>query len=439
MKLQKESAGSAHNMSTQSHAAPLGLQATITSMSRNPGRWSVVDLFSGAGGASAGFAAHPDFTVVAAADAQMGKPSSQPGTLGCNETYFQNIGVRPTEVNLGEIKVSDLRKHLKISEDPTVLIACPPCTGFSRINSTNHLIDDPRNSLVARVADFAKELSPAIIFMENARELIMGRFSNHFASLKSALTKQGYEVHSDVHLLTMFGLPQQRERALIVAVKKPLKIRTLADLWRGYGIDEKATYVRRAIWQLPSVNAGSIHNDDGMHVSPSFSLPSSLQRLKAIPHDGGSWRDLTRSPEMHSLMTPVMQKSAAKGDFGSFPDVYGRMWWDRPAPTIKRECSHVGNGRYSHPEQNRLCTVREMALLQGFPSTYKFSGTLSNKYRHIGDAVPPLISRQIASVCEWILTGKRPSIESAVLADTSLNSSDIVPSDFPLLNPDTLF
>ena len=91
---------------------------------------------------------------------------------------------------------------------------------------------------------------------------------------------------------------------------------------------------------------------------------------------------------------------------GSFPDVYGRLAWDRPAPTVTRECSHPGNGRYSHPEQDRLLTVREMALLQGFPADYQFLGSLSFKYRQIGDAVPPMVAEQIARAILSDIDGK---------------------------------
>jgi DNA (cytosine-5)-methyltransferase 1 len=121
-----------------------------------------------------------------------------------------------------------------------------------------------------------------------------------------------------------------------------------------------------------------------------------------------------------------MLRYIAKGELGSHPDVYGRLWWDRPAVTIKRECSHIGNGRYAHPEQDRLCTIREMSILQGFPKDYKFiaSGT-ANIYRQIGDAVPPLISYQLAKVCEWILNGQRPSIDSVILPNTHLMPEDI--------------
>ena len=105
------------------------------------------------------------------------------------------------------------------------------------------------------------------------------------------------------------------------------------------------------------------------------------------------------------------------------------MWWDRPAPTIKRECAHIGNGRYSHPEQDRQLTVRETAILQGFPRDYVFRASgLSNMYRHIGDAVPPLISHQLAALCEWMLTGERPDLESVLLPGTHLTPKDLEPA-----------
>jgi DNA (cytosine-5)-methyltransferase 1 len=103
------------------------------------------------------------------------------------------------------------------------------------------------------------------------------------------------------------------------------------------------------------------------------------------------------------------------------------MAWGKPAPTIKRECAHVGNGRYAHPEEDRLCSVREMAILQGFPNDFVFAdAALSNLYRHIGDAVPPLISHQIAHLCEWILTGRRPTVTKTLLPETHLTAEDVI-------------
>lgn len=377
---------------------------------------------------SCGFHRHELFEIVGAADGQVGKPSSRRGSLGCNKTYAANMGLEPVAVDLAEVAPAELFDLWGVT-GIDVLLACPPCTGFSRANSTNHLRDDHRNSLVGRVAAFARAWRPAAIVLENARELLHGNFSGHFATLRRDLEDLGYRVSAEVHMLTDFGLPQIRERALMIAVARPLDLHTLDDLWTGYRSDPETTTVRRAIGNLPSVvGEAADHRSksfDPHHISPNIG-ESGLARIAAIPADGGSWRDLIGTSDQH--LTPAMHRSVRAGTLGNHPDVYGRMWWDRPAPTIKRECSHVGNGRYAHPEQNRLCSLREMALLNGFPVDYRFGGTsLSNRYRHVGDAVPPLISHQLAHAVAWSLTGKRPDIGDIVLPGTSLRASDLVP------------
>jgi DNA (cytosine-5)-methyltransferase 1 len=381
----------------------------------------VVDLFSGAGGMSCGFQRHPAFAVVGAADAEIGKPSA--GALGCNASFERNVGVKPLAVDLGTVAPEELRDRLALSGDPAVLSACAPCTGFSRALARNHMVDDARNSLVGRVGAFARALRPEVIVMENARELLMGRFARHFAALRADLERQGYRVHAAVHFLSDFGLPQRRERALVVAARGGHAVRGLADLWAGLAVSAEATRVRHAIARLPPVAAGAAHPDDPMHVSPRM-RDVNRRRLAAIPRDGGSWGDLLDRPE---LLTPSMARRAAIRDFGSHPDVYGRLAWDRPAATIKRECGHLGNGRYSHPEQDRLATVRELALLQGFPRDYEFAGaSLTNMYRHVGDAVPPLIAYQVAALVSWILGGRRPEPGELVLPGCSLRTQDII-------------
>jgi DNA (cytosine-5)-methyltransferase 1 len=388
--------------------------------------WTVVDLFSGAGGMSYGFHAHPDFRVVGAVDAQLGKPSARRGTLGCNISYQLNMGLLPIEADLATAEPAQVCAALGLSAgQPTVLTACPPCTGFSRTLAQNHLRDDLRNSLVRRVSRYVEILRPDIVLMENARELVMGRFRDHLAGLLADLDRLGYDAAAQTHLLDRFGLPQRRERALVIAVRRPLPRRGLPDLWAGRRVSPKATHVRRAIWDLPPAGAGAANPADALHVCPSLSTAANRGRLAAMPRDGGGWADLIGHPQASVLLTPAMQRRAAAGDLGSHPDVYGRLWWDRPAVTIKRECGHIGNGRYAHPEQDRLCTVREMSILQGFPRDYRFAGSLSNMYRHIGDAVPPMISYQLAAACRWTLTGERPDPAELVLPRCHLTNGDI--------------
>jgi DNA (cytosine-5)-methyltransferase 1 len=392
--------------------------------------WPVVDLFSGAGGMSCGFQRHGDFTVVGAADAQIGKPSAGPGVLGCNASYAASIGIQPVQADLAAADPAEVCRAMGLGSTlPVVLTACPPCTGFSRTMATNHLRDDRRNSLVGRVGEYAALLRPDVVLVENARELVMGRFAGHLGRLARHLARLGYEVEAGTHFLDAFGLPQRRERALVVAVRRPLPMRTLAGLWQGWRVDVKATHVRRAIWDLPALPAGRAHPADELHVSPALRSAANRRRLAEMPHDGGSWADLRRHPDSGVLLTPAMARRVERNDLGSHPDIYGRLHWDRPAVTIKRECGHIGNGRYAHPEQDRLCTVREMAILQGFPRDYRLAGSLANMYRHVGDAVPPLISYQLASLCRWILTGERPDAESLVLPGCHLRTSDLQRAD----------
>lgn len=386
----------------------------------------VVDLFSGGGGMSYGFAAHPQFTVVGAADAEIGKPSTGMSAIGCNATYEANMGVRPYTADLGIAGPDEVASGIGHGpSDLSVLLACPPCTGFSRAVSKNYTEDDPRNSLVVRVADFVDRFSPQIVMMENVPQLLNGKFREHFQTLAGRLRDRGYRIHASVHRMVDFGLPQQRARAIVIAVRQELPMHTLEEMWDGYSVDSSATTVRRAISHLPPIGSGETDSTDPAHTSTTL-VGESLERLKAIPRDGGSWPSFLDNEDTHRFMIPSMWKAVERGRLNSYYDVYGRMWWDRPAPTIKRECSHIGNGRYSHPEQDRQCTVRELAVLQGFPLDYKFVGTSrKNLYRQVGDAVPPLISHQLAWVASWILTEVQPQLHDVVLPQTSLTVHDI--------------
>jgi DNA (cytosine-5)-methyltransferase 1 len=343
---------------------------------------TVVDLFSGCGGMSSGFARQGKFELIGAADLEVAKPSHGVAATKCNDTYQTNHGLRPLNADLSIATPKQLAKHFGFKRgDLDVLISCAPCTGFSQKKANNHVEDDPRNKLVQRTADFADAWRPTYVVIENVKELLRGKHSHHFQSLHKQLSERGYEVSAEVHDLSDFGLPQSRKRSLIIA---KLGGRLAPHLPKA----KKKRTVRETIGRQPRLRAGEVDPRDKMHLCPNMSGVS-LERTKAIPHDGGSWHSLPAA-----LRIPSMNPERP----GSFPDIYGRLWWDRPAPTITRECSHPGNGRYCHPEQDRLLSVREMALLQGFPADYVFEGELSMKYRQIGDAVPPSISRLIAEL-----------------------------------------
>jgi len=388
--------------------------------------WTVADLFSCGGGTSAGFSRRSKFRVVGAVDYELAKPSGGAGSSDCNATYAANHGVVPLDKDLMVYSPEEFGRDIGVSPGHLdVLISCAPCTNLTRAKPSNHSVDSPSNDLVGRSGDYAEHFLPDIMFMENARELISGNFNHHHQRLCARLRSLGYDVRSDVHVLTRFGLPQVRERALIVACRVG-SARTLEDLWDGWKVESKALTVRSALGRLTEWNAARTGFHDKADQAPGMGA-AVLERLQATPHDGGSWTDLAKSSELAHLLPVACARRWREGKHGSHPDVYGRMAWDRPAPTIKRECAHVGNGRFAHPTEDRLLTVREMSALQGFPFDYLFPAkSLSNRYRHIGDAVPPIIAWQMAALAVWMKTGVRPERDEWVLPHSTLRVEDIV-------------
>lgn len=251
-------------------------------------RFAVIDLFSGAGGMSYGFHKHTSFEVIAAADAELGKPSSGQGKLQCNTTYFKNIVLMPARLDLTAVAPHELRSKLALSDQKhiTVLTTCPPCTGFSRTNPENHLRDDKRNSLVRRSALFAVALSVDIVLMENARELIRGNFKHHYEWFREHLENHGYNVFGRTYMLSRFGLPQIRERAIVIAAKQYLPLHTLDSLWAGWVTTDEALTVKRA---FEMISEGS----DGFDLYPGFSSDIVRRRISAIrvgPSKMAIWR-----------------------------------------------------------------------------------------------------------------------------------------------------
>ena len=384
--------------------------------------WTVVDLFCGGGGASAGFARRGGFRIAGAVDAEVGKPSG--GSSGCNGTFEANLGIMPLARDIRELAPAAFAAEARLRPgEPDVLISCSPCTGFSRAVPANHSEDADGNILLDRTADYAVELRPALLFVENAREMMHGAHAHHHRRLVRRLRAAGYHVRSQVHVLTRFGLPQVRERALVVASRIG-EARTLPELWQGWTVRLGSVTVRTALARLAEWADGHPEDETGT-ACPGMGR-SVAGRIAATPMNGGGWIDVARNPRTRELLTADCRARWERGAVGSHPDVYGRMVLDRPAPTIKRECSHVGNGRYSHPIEDRLLTVREMATLQGFPFDYRFPArAVASRYAHIGDAVPPLVSFQLAALADWMFTDARPVPESWILPRSTLRLGDL--------------
>lgn len=342
----------------------------------------VIDFFAGCGGVSWGFAntrqSHLAFEVLAGIDIDE-------QALG---TYSLNNPGRA--INLDVRKIADdpeLLRSVVPEFDPTrrpfVFVGCPPCQGFSAHRKKDER-DDERNDLVLAFARVVSYFKPDVFAMENVPEMLQGRFEHYYRLACEHLATAGYSVAEDVLDLSLFGVPQRRRRAVVVgSLKAPPALP--APILQPHQVRT----VRDAIGHLDPIRAGETDPLDPWHRSPNH-VARILRKIEQIPPDGGDRRDLGADEQL------ACHNKLDSGKTPGFTDVYGRLYWDRPAVTITAKSSTPSCGRFLHPEQHRNISVREAAILQGFPQNYIFAGSFSNQYRQVGEAVPPGFSRHLA-------------------------------------------
>lgn len=264
--------------------------------------------------------------------------------------------------------------------DFTLLAGCAPCQPFSTYSRSGRNSEyESQWPLVSAFGALVKKIRPDLVTMENVPQLADHPVFEHL--LKSL---SNYKKWWAIVECASIGVPQTRKRLVLLASRLGS---TALELTREAAQDST---VRQIIGALPPIGAGESHPDDELHMASSLS-PLNLSRIKAS-RPGGTWRDW-----------PAALKATChrKATGATYPSVYGRMEWDRPAPTITTQCFGYGNGRFGHPEQDRALSLREAAMLQTFPATYAFTpaGTpikFSKMGRLIGNAVPVRLGEVIA-------------------------------------------
>lgn len=356
---------------------------------------AVVDMFCGVGGLSHGFV-QAGFRVVAGID---NDKTCQYAFEHNNKAKF--IGEKIEEVTPEEIL------DLYPPGVTRILIGCAPCQDYSQYNKKTGAKGE-KWKILETFSELIINTQPDIVSMENVPELKTYKQGVIYSGFENALVAEGYHVSSKIVYCPNYGIPQNRRRLVLLASKL-----SSIELIPPQFQEGNYRTVRDTIQHLPRITAGEICTTDPLHRSSKLS-PTNLERIKhSVP--GGSWRDWPRElvAECHTTET---------GE--TYGSVYGRMEWDSPSPTMTTQCHGYGNGRFGHPEQHRAISLREAALLQTFPLSYRFTEEGEPIYfdttgRHIGNAVPVELGRIIAESIAEHLKEYQHNDDRATLQDVN--------------------
>jgi DNA (cytosine-5)-methyltransferase 1 len=350
---------------------------------------SAVDLFCGVGGLSYGLR-QAGVRVAAGVDVD---PK-------CDYPFRANVGAPFHGRDVRDLRAEEL-KAMWPAGTVRVLAGCAPCQPFS---SYRRGVDTSREAQWPLLDDFLRlvdEAVPEIVTMENVPRIVSTPI---FRTSVARLRELGYFLDFASCYCPAYGVPQQRRRLVLVAS-------LLGDIAVPRGTTDPSSYptVRQAIGKLPALGHGEVDPGDRLHKSRTLSEVN-LKRIQQS-RPGGTWEDWDER-----LRAPCHRRATG----ATFRNVYARMAWDEPSPTITTLAFSYGAGRFGHPEQDRPITLREAAILQSFPADYDFVAPddpvqFQPLGRLIGNAVPPRLAKAVGRAIVDHVTAAKPSRRPGVI------------------------
>ena len=355
---------------------------------------TAIDAFAGGGGLTVGLK-RAGFRVAAAVELE-------PHAFATYKANHPEVSCLKQDIRT--VTGAALLKHAGLDQ-LDLLAGCPPCQGFTSLTAKYRERKDPRNSLVLEMARLAKETRPRAVMMENVPGLTRkGR--PLYDKLRERLQDLGYIITAGILQVADYGVPQLRRRFVLlgglgfrIALPKATHSRDANN-----GLAARRT-VRDAIEDMPepvplrqAKARGNLEESD-WHVIRDLSARN-LERIKRA-RAGKSWEQIPQR------LRPPCHRTGYVG----FTNVYGRMEWDQPSPTITGGCTTFSKGRFGHPDANRTISVREAALLQTFPADYRLDTPyMEHACNIIGNALPcdfaEAVSRQCADQLRIMLYGR---------------------------------
>lgn len=340
--------------------------------------FNVLDLFCGAGGFSAGLDSLENINTVMAVDFDK----------YATETFKNNF--KDTYVITGDLTNKDIKREIiEVARERNVnmIVGGPPCQGFS-LKGKNLGLDDPRNFLFLEYYELVKEIMPEVFVIENVKNLLNSEGGYFKDQIIEKFTSLGYILNYGVLNAKNFGVPESRERAIIIG-----------SLSRSVGLpnyDIKPVTVRDAISDLAYLNSGEGEFEADYINDAQSSYQKKLRGKKLYNHMATNHSKLAL--EKLAMIPPEGDKSSLPIELHGkqkFATTWSRLEWDTYSPTIDTRFDTPSNGRNSHPFLNRSITPREAARIQSFHDDFIFYGPKSSVCRQIGNAVPPLLGKAI--------------------------------------------
>lgn len=345
-------------------------------------KYKIMDLFAGVGGLSYGFSKLPDFEIVAANEIEKDIATAY---------KLNHPGVAMINCDINDLTEAAISEALN-GNQIDIIVGGPPCQSYSTLGKRQM---DDRANLFMQYKRILKIINPKAFVFENVVGILSMDKGRLFKQIQAEFEELGYVLKYKVLNAVDFGVPQQRERVILVGFKDENPFEYPIPT---HG-DDRLPYVtlRQAIGDLPVLKSGQ---SSTQYASPADNDFLRFVRTTAdelsehcAPKNGAHLIKLMETLKDGQSKDDLPIEIRPKSGFGN---TYAKLWWDRPSTTITRNFACPSSSRCIHPRDSRAMSIREGARLQSFPDDYKFYGCDGMKRLEIGNAVPPLLSIAIA-------------------------------------------
>lgn len=346
-------------------------------------QYNIIDLFAGVGGLSFGFSKLPQFNIIAANEIE--KDISIAYKLNYPDVNMLNCDIN----SLTEDVLDEVLNGKKVD----IVVGGPPCQSYSTLGKRQM---DDRANLFMQYKRVLKILQPKAFVFENVVGILSIDKGNLFKQVQAEFEDLGYNLQYRVLDAVNFGVPQHRERVILVGFKGDNNF-VYPEPTHGEGLKPYVT-LEDAIGDLPVLKSGEKKTNYASEATNEF-LKFVRNNKSGIVEEHSSPKNGTHLVRIMEALKDGQSKDDLPEDIrpkSGYGNTYAKLWWKKPSTTITRNFACPSSSRCIHPRDSRAMSIREGARLQSFPDDYKFYGADGMKRLEIGNAVPPLLSKAIA-------------------------------------------